>query len=100
SLSIESETGVENLNRRLNGKDVVNIERIAGASHGTKSLLAKYEFLPGRTNFQDPDKRFAMELAVDCRLQSQNASFLVLYSDPADAPTAEKILRSVIVKCD
>ncbi|MBS1768306.1 MAG: hypothetical protein JSS77_01465 [Acidobacteria bacterium] len=99
SLTIEAETGFAELDRRLTGKDVTDVKRMVVESIGEKSLLASYTFVSDRTNFQDPDKHFAMELAFNCRLQSRNMSFLVLYSTPEQASVAEKLLRSVIVDC-
>jgi len=100
SLTIEAETGVEELDRRLTGKDVTDVKRIVVENIGKKSLLASYTFVSDRTNFQDPDKHFAMELAFNCGLQSRNMSFLVLYSAPEQTPVAEKLLRSVVGECD
>lgn len=100
SLTIDAETGVEELDRRLGGKDVTDVKRMVVENIGEKSLLASYTFVSDRTNFQDPDKHFAMELAFNCRLQSRNMSFLVLYSAPEQAPVAEKLLRSVVADCD
>lgn len=99
SLTIEAGTGVEELDRRLTGKDVTYVKRMVVENIGEKSLLASYTFVSDRTNFRDPDKHFAMELAFDCSRQSRNMSFLVLYSTPEQAPVAEKLLRSVIVDC-
>ena len=99
SVSLESGIGSETLNKLENADYLKNFQRKQVVNKNINGIQIDYQFLDGKTNFADPNKKFAKVVSFDCEKENNSVTFTVLFAHSETNDIAQRIINSISLNC-
>lgn len=99
SITVEAGIGSESLLPVERSGSTKTFEKNQMEIGGIPGVRADYQYFESKANFQDPNRPYGIMVGLDCKNENDSVSFRIAYSEPRLKDTAEKILKSVSVKC-